>query len=100
MDGIERSRSAGARRTTETVLLPTIWAVPALVTQMVLRRMARRQTGSQVEAARDASPQCGELTPGRNGGLSGGAEGRMLKEQARDTPGRRITGRPTGLIPP
>ena len=44
MDGIERSRSAGAMRTTETVLVPTIWAVPALVTQMVLRRMARRQT--------------------------------------------------------
>lgn len=57
MDGIDRSRSAGARRTTETVLVPTIWAVPALVTQMVLRRMARRQTGSQVEAARDASLQ-------------------------------------------
>ena len=31
--------------------------VGALVTPTVLRRMARRQTGSQVEAARDASLQ-------------------------------------------
>ena len=39
------------------------WAVAgALVTPMVLRRMARRQTGSQVEAARDASDAVGALT--------------------------------------
>jgi len=48
----------GSRRTTETVVVLSIWAVVgALVTPMVLRRMARRQTGSQVEAARDASLQ-------------------------------------------
>jgi len=36
----------------------SIWAiVGALVTPMVLRRMARWQTGSQVEEARDASLQ-------------------------------------------
>lgn len=35
-----------------------VWAViGSLLTRMVLRRMARRQTGSQVEAARDASLQ-------------------------------------------
>ena len=34
------------------------WAVAgAIVTPIVLRRMARRQTGSQVQAARDASLQ-------------------------------------------
>ena len=48
----------GSRRTTETVVVLSIWAVVgALVTPIVLRRMARRQTGSQVEAARDASLQ-------------------------------------------
>ena len=45
-------------RTLETVAVLGAWAiVGALVTPMVLRRMARRQTGSQVEAARDASLQ-------------------------------------------
>jgi ABC-2 type transport system permease protein len=45
-------------RTLETVAVLGVWAiVGALVTPMVLRRMARRQTGSQVEAARDASLQ-------------------------------------------
>jgi ABC-2 type transport system permease protein len=34
------------------------WAVVgAIVTPVVLRRMARRQTGSQVQAAREASLQ-------------------------------------------
>ncbi|HYN65477.1 MAG TPA: ABC transporter ATP-binding protein/permease [Ornithinibacter sp.] len=48
----------GSWRTTQTVLVLGIWAVVgSLLTPMVLRRMARRQTGSQVEAARDASLQ-------------------------------------------
>ena len=48
----------GSWRTTETVLVLGTWAVVgALVTPMVLRRMARRQTGSQVQAARDAAVQ-------------------------------------------
>jgi ABC-2 type transport system permease protein len=45
-------------RTGTTVLVLTAWAVfGALVTPRVLRRMARRQSGSQVEAAREASLQ-------------------------------------------
>ncbi len=42
----------------ETLGVLGAWAIlGAIVTPMVLRRMARRQTGSQVEAARDASLQ-------------------------------------------
>lgn len=49
---------AGSWRTWETVAVLGGWAVVgALVTPSLLRRMARRQTGSQVEAARDASLQ-------------------------------------------
>ena len=45
-------------RTLETVLVLGVWAVVgALVTPILLRRMARRQTGSQVEAAREATMQ-------------------------------------------
>lgn len=45
-------------RTLETVGALGAWAVVGvLVTPLVLRRMARRQTGSQVEAAREASMQ-------------------------------------------
>lgn len=45
-------------RTLETVGVLGLWAVVGiLLTPVVLRRMARRQTGSQVEAARDASLQ-------------------------------------------
>ena len=45
-------------RTLETVGVLGLWAVVGIVlTPVVLRRMARRQTGSQVEAARDASLQ-------------------------------------------
>lgn len=45
-------------RTWETVAVLGGWAViGALVTPVVLRRMARRSTGSQVEAARDAATQ-------------------------------------------
>jgi ABC-2 type transport system permease protein len=49
---------ADSWRTWETLGVLGAWAiVGALVTPRVLRRMARRQTGSQVEAARDASLQ-------------------------------------------
>jgi ABC-2 type transport system permease protein len=45
-------------RTPETALVLAAWAVVgAIVTPMVLRRMARRQSGSQVQAARDAALQ-------------------------------------------
>jgi ABC-2 type transport system permease protein len=45
-------------RTLETVLVLGIWAVAgAMVTPRVLRRMARRSTGSQVQAAREAAVQ-------------------------------------------
>jgi ABC-2 type transport system permease protein len=45
-------------RTTQTVLVLAAWAVAgALVTPVVLRRMARRQSGSQVEAARQSAVQ-------------------------------------------
>jgi ABC-2 type transport system permease protein len=45
-------------RTLETVLVLGAWAVVgAVVTPIVLRRMARTQTGSQVEAAREATMQ-------------------------------------------
>ncbi len=48
----------GSWRTAETVLVLGAWAVVgALVTPRILRRMARRQTGSQVQAARDAAVQ-------------------------------------------
>lgn len=48
----------GSWRTWETVAVLGAWAVlGALLTPMLLRRMARRQTGSQVEAAKDASLQ-------------------------------------------
>jgi ABC-2 type transport system permease protein len=48
----------GSWRTTQTVVVLLAWAVVgALVMPRVLRRMARRQTGSQVEAAREASMQ-------------------------------------------
>jgi ABC-2 type transport system permease protein len=48
----------GSWRTLETVAVLGAWAVVgAIVTPIVLRRMARRQTGSQVQAARDATLQ-------------------------------------------
>jgi ABC-2 type transport system permease protein len=48
----------GSWRTGPTVLVLTAWAVAGLlVTPVVLRRMARRQSGSQVAAARDAAVQ-------------------------------------------
>ena len=49
---------SGSWRTVETGVVLGAWAVAgALVTPMVLRRMSRRQTGSQVQAARDAAVQ-------------------------------------------
>jgi ABC-2 type transport system permease protein len=48
----------GSWRTLETVAVLGAWAVAgALVAPMVLRRMARRQSGSQVEAAREQAMQ-------------------------------------------
>ncbi len=48
----------GSWRTGQTVLVLTAWAIAGLlVTPVVLRRMARRQSGSQVAAARDAAVQ-------------------------------------------
>jgi ABC-2 type transport system permease protein len=48
----------GSWRTLETVLVLGAWAVVgAVVTPQVLRRMSRRSTGSQVQAAREAAVQ-------------------------------------------
>jgi ABC-2 type transport system permease protein len=48
----------GSWRTLETVAVLGAWAVVgALVTPRLLRRMARRQSGSQVEAGREAAVQ-------------------------------------------
>jgi ABC-2 type transport system permease protein len=48
----------GSWRTLPTVLVLLAWAVAGvLITPRVLRRMARRQSGSQVAAARDAALQ-------------------------------------------
>jgi ABC-2 type transport system permease protein len=45
-------------RTLETVAVLGAWAVAgALVAPIVLRRMARRQSGSQVEAAKEQALQ-------------------------------------------
>jgi ABC-2 type transport system permease protein len=45
-------------RTGQVALVLTAWAVVGLLaTPVVLRRMARRQSGSQVAAARDAAAQ-------------------------------------------
>lgn len=48
----------GSWRTLETVLVLTAWAVAgSLIAPAVVRRMARRQSGSQVEAAREQALQ-------------------------------------------
>jgi ABC-2 type transport system permease protein len=48
----------GSWRTAQTVLVLSAWAIIGLLaTPIVLRRMARRQSGSQVQAARDAAVQ-------------------------------------------
>ncbi|MCR1782279.1 ABC transporter permease [Nocardioides carbamazepini] len=57
-DSAADAEIGGSWRTWETVAVLGGWAVVgALVTPVLLRRMARRQTGSQIEAARDASLQ-------------------------------------------
>jgi ABC-2 type transport system permease protein len=49
---------AGSWRTLETALVLSAWAVASsLVAPVVVRRMARRQSGSQVEAAREQALQ-------------------------------------------
>ena len=49
---------AGSWRTAQTVLVLGAWAVAGMiVTPIVLRRMARRQSGSQMEAARETAAQ-------------------------------------------
>lgn len=48
----------GTWRTTETLIVLSAWAIVGLVlAPRVLRRMAQRQSGSQVEAARDQAAQ-------------------------------------------
>ena len=48
----------GTWRTWETVAVLGAWAVAgAVLTPILLRRMSRRSTGSQVQAARDAAVQ-------------------------------------------
>jgi ABC-2 type transport system permease protein len=45
-------------RTLETVAVLSVWAIAGvLIAPVVLRRMARRQSGSQVEAARQEAVQ-------------------------------------------
>lgn len=57
-DAAAAAEIGGSWRTTETVLVLLAWAVAgAVVTPMVLRRMTRQQTGSQVAAAREATLQ-------------------------------------------
>jgi ABC-2 type transport system permease protein len=57
-DAAAAAEIGGSWRTLETVLVLGAWAVAgALVMPMVLRRMSRRQTGSQVQAAREATLQ-------------------------------------------
>lgn len=57
-DAAAAAEISGSWRTWETVAVLGGWAVVgALVTPMVLRRMSRRQTGSQVQAAREATLQ-------------------------------------------
>lgn len=57
-DAAAQNEVGGSWRTLETVAVLGAWAVVgALVTPVVLRRMARKQTGSQVQAAREATMQ-------------------------------------------
>lgn len=57
-DGAAALEVGGSWRTLETVGVLGAWAVlGALVTPLVLRRMARRQSGSAVEAGREAATQ-------------------------------------------
>ena len=57
-DAAAAAELTGSWRTGQVALVLTAWAVVGLlVTPVVLRRMARRQSGSQVAAARDAAAQ-------------------------------------------
>ncbi len=57
-DAAAAAEIGGSWRTLETVAVLGAWAVAgALVMPVVLRRMSRRQTGSQVQAAREATLQ-------------------------------------------
>lgn len=57
-DAAAAAEIGGSWRTLETVAVLGAWAVVgALLMPRVLRRMARRQTGSQVQAAREATLQ-------------------------------------------
>ena len=54
---------SGSWRTPQTALVLAAWAVAgAVVTPVVLRRMARRQSGSQMEAARESRRPVGPMT--------------------------------------
>ncbi|MGK5110558.1 MULTISPECIES: ABC transporter permease [unclassified Geodermatophilus] len=57
-DAAAASELGGSWRTGQVVLVLAAWAIAGLLlTPVVLRRMARRQSGSQVAAARDAALQ-------------------------------------------
>lgn len=57
-DAAAAAELGGSWRTGQTVLALSAWAVAGMViTPIVLRRMARRQSGTQVEAARQAALQ-------------------------------------------
>jgi ABC-2 type transport system permease protein len=57
-DSAAAAEIGGSWRTLETIAVLGAWAVVgAVVTPILLRRMARRQTGSQVQAAREATMQ-------------------------------------------
>jgi ABC-2 type transport system permease protein len=56
-DAAASQEVAESWRTLETVLVLGGWVVVGAVTPIVLRGMARKQTGSQVHAARDATLQ-------------------------------------------
>jgi ABC-2 type transport system permease protein len=48
----------GSWRTTQTVIVLSLWAIGGLLLAPgVLRRMAKRQSGSQVQAAREQASQ-------------------------------------------
>lgn len=57
-DSLAALEVGGSWRTPQTVLVLGAWAVAGLLaTPLVLRRMARRQSGSKIEAARQAATQ-------------------------------------------
>jgi ABC-2 type transport system permease protein len=57
-EGAAALEIGGSWRTLQTVLVLAAWAVlGSLVAPVVVRRMARRQSGSQVQAAREQALQ-------------------------------------------